>query len=310
MIKKIIVLTFCSMLSIASYAQQDVLLSQYMFNNLLVNPAYAGSKRYASASLLYRNQWVKFEGAPKTFVATIHGPTRTRKVGLGLELAADKIGVTSRYDVYANYAYHMQLNEKLKLGLGLRGGISYFNAKLSELIVWDKPDALFDPSSVSNILPNFGAGAYLYGNKFYMGLSVPELLSYDPSRPASFDIKNNIVPKQVRHYFFTMGGAIELNPDFVLRPAMLIKYSQNTPVEFDFNLNLLIKKVLWIGGAYRTGDAAVGMIELQATRQLRIGYAYDFTTSQLKNYSNGSHEIMIGYDFGYDIMKIKTPRYF
>ncbi len=310
MIKKIIILVACSLLSLASYAQQDVLLSQYMFNNLLVNPGYAGSKRYASASLLYRNQWVKFDGAPKTFVATIHGPTRTRKVGLGLEIAADKIGVTNRYDIYANYAYHMELNKKLKLGVGLRGGISYFNAKLSDLIVWDKPDALFSPATQSNILPNFGAGAYLYGNKFYIGLSAPELLSYDPSRPLSFDIQNNIIPKQVRHYFYTMGGAIEINPDFVLRPAMLVKYSQNTAIEFDFNLNFLIKKVLWIGGAYRTGDAAVGMLELQATKQLRIGYAYDFTTSLLKNYSNGSHELMIGYDFGYDILKVKTPRYF
>ena len=107
-----------------------------------------------------------------------------------------------------------------------------------------------------------------------------------------------------------MGGAIEVSPDFVLRPALLIKYSQNTPVEADFNLNFCIKKILWIGGAYRTGDAAVAMVELQTTKKLRIGYAYDFTTSLLKDYSNGSHELMIGYDFGYDIMKIKTPRYF
>ncbi len=310
MIKGIIVLAFCSLLSVAAYAQQDVLVSQYMFNNLLVNPGYAGSKRFASATLLYRNQWVKFDGAPNTFVATLHGPTRKRKVGLGLELAADKIGVTSRYDIYANYAYHIALSKKLKLGLGLRGGISYFNAKLSDLTVWDSPDVLFAPASQSNILPNFGAGAYMYSEKFYMGLSVPELLSYDATRPISLNPGNGLVPKQVRHYFFTMGGAIEVSPDFVLRPALLIKYSQNTPVEFDFNLNFCIKKILWIGGAYRTGDAAVAMIELQATKKLRIGYAYDFTTSLLKDYSNGSHELMIGYDFGFDIMKIKTPRYF
>ncbi len=310
MIKKICLGVFATMLSVAAYAQQDVLLSQYMFNNLLVNPGYAGSKRYASASLLYRNQWVKFDGAPNTFVATLHGPTRTRKVGLGLTLASDKIGVTSRYDVYGSYAYHIALNQKMKFAIGMRGGFSYYNAKLSQLTVWDKPDPLFDPPTQTNILPNFGAGAYLYSEKFYAGLSVPELLSYDPTRPLSFNIANNIVPHQVRHYFFTVGGAIEVSPDFVLRPAALIKYTQNAPVEFDFNMNFLIKKILWIGGAYRTGDAAVGMIELQATKQLRIGYAYDFTTSELKNYSNGSHEIMIGYDFGYDIQRIKTPRYF
>ena len=298
------------MLGFASYAQQDVLVSQYMFNTLLINPAYAGSKDYASASLLYRNQWVKFEGAPKTFVGTFHSPTRKRKVGLGLEFAADKIGVTNRYDIYGNYAYHMKMNDKLKLSLGLRGGISYFNAKLSELTVWDSNDLLFTPPSQSNILPNFGAGVYLYSKKFYLGLSVPELLSYDATRPVSLDIQNNIVPHQVRHYFATVGGAIEVSPDFVLRPALLVKYSQNTPVETDFNLNFCIKKILWIGGAYRTGDAAVAMVEIQATKKLRLGYAYDFTTSELKNYSNGSHEIMLGYDFGYDIMKIKTPRYF
>ena len=310
MIKRFFVLTFCSALSFSSYAQQDILLSQYMFNNLLVNPAYAGSKRYASSTLLYRNQWMKFDGAPKTFVATLHGPTINRKVGVGLVMAADNIGVTSRYDVYANYAYHIPLNAKFKLAIGLRGGFSYYNAKLSELIVWDNQDKVFTAATQSTLLPNCGAGAYLYHDKFYAGFSVPEIISYDPSRPLSFKSSSENIIHQVRHYFYTMGGAIEINKNFVLRPAMLIKYSLNTPIEFDFNLNLLLKNILWIGGAYRTGDAAICMAEIQLTKKLRIGYAYDFTTSQLKNYSEGSHELMIGYDFGYEILKIKTPRYF
>lgn len=308
--KKILMVLSLGLTSLTVTAQQEPLVSQYMFNHLLVNPAYAGSKDYAMASVLYRTQWVNLEGAPKTFVASLHGPLVNRKVGLGLSIDADKIGVTNRYDINGNYAYHIKLNEKFKIGLGIKGGITYYSAELSKLKIWDADDKVFPKTTQTSIIPVFGAGAYLYSDKFYAGLSVPELSTTDPNRPLTFNKKVDDVVNQVRHYYFATGGAIELSQDLALRPSALVKYTWNAPVEADLNLNVVIKQVLWIGGAYRTGDAFIGMIEVQPTKKLRIGYAYDFTTSELKNYSDGSHEIMIGYDFGYDIMKMKTPRYF
>ena len=296
--------------SVAGYCQQDILVSQYMFNHLLLNPAYAGSKDYMMATLLYRKQWVDFKGAPTTQVATLHGPVGLTNFGWGASISHDKIGVTDRTDAYLNAAYHLPVGPKMKLSLGLRAGGGYYSYKNSDLIYWDSNDPLFAGDKTSKFIPNIGAGAYLYTDKFYVGLSVPNVISYDTTKVLSLDMSGNVVPNQVRHYFATAGVALEVNPDVVIKPSVLVKYVQNAPIEADFNVNVLFAQVLWVGGSYRTGDSFVALLELQLTKKFRLGYSYDFTTTDVKNYSAGSHEIMIGYDFGYDIMKVKTPRYF
>ncbi len=296
--------------SVAGYCQQDILVSQYMFNHLLLNPAYAGSKDYMMATLLYRKQWVDFKGAPTTQVATLHGPVGLTNFGWGASISHDKIGVTDRTDAYLNAAYHLPVGPKMKLSLGLRAGGGYYSYKNSDLIYWDSNDPLFAGDKTSKFIPNIGAGAYLYTDKFYAGVSVPNVISYDTTKVLSLDMSGNVVPNQVRHYFATAGVALEVNPDVVIKPSVLVKYVQNAPVEADFNVNVLFAQVLWVGGSYRTGDSFVALLELQLTKKFRLGYSYDFTTTDVKNYSAGSHEIMIGYDFGYDIMKVKTPRYF
>jgi len=294
-----------------AYGQQDVLVSQYMFNPLLLNPAYSGSKDYMMATLLYRKQWVDFKGAPESQVASLHGPLGLTNFGWGGIVSHDKIGVTNRTDVYANAAYHLPVGKKVKLGVGLRAGGGFFSYKNSDLVYWDPDDPAFSGDKVSRFLPNIGAGALLYSDKFYLGLSVPNVIAYDSSKSLSVDVRSGkVVPHEVRHYYATVGAAFELNPDVVMRPSVLVKYVDNAPVEADFNLNFLLMQTLWLGGSYRTGDSFVALIELQLTRQWRLGYAYDFTFTDVKSYSSGSHEIMLGYDFGYDIMKMKTPRYF
>ena len=309
--KKALIIAGFILASGLAQAQQDVLLSQYMFNHLLINPAYSGSKDYMMATLLYRNQWVKWDNAPTTQVASLHGPLGITNLGWGALISHDHEGVTDRTDFYANAAYHLKVGERLKLGMGLRFGASYWVRKNSDLIYWDANDPKFAGDETSHILPNVGAGLYLYSNRFYAGVSAPEVLSYDPDKSLtvnSDDLKE--IPRQVRHYFMTTGVALPVHPDVVLRPSILAKYTPNAPVEFDFNLNVLLANILWIGGSYRTEDAAVAMVEIQLSRKLRLGYAYDFTLTDIKDYSTGSHEIMLSYDFGYDIMKIKTPRYF
>jgi type IX secretion system PorP/SprF family membrane protein len=297
-------LTLCSFLA---EAQQDVLLSQYMFNPLVLNPGYAGSHDYMMATAVYRKQWTGFDGSPETEAVTFHGPLKNKHFGLGFTLTNDHIGVTQRTDANAVFAYHMQLNQKFRLGLGLQGGISSYNYKTPS-VVWDGADPLYT-APPNKTLPNFGWGAYLYSRNFYLGLSVPHLLDYD-STAALNSASAKIEPRETRHYYVTTGYAFDGNPDLVVKPSILMKYVANAPVEFDFNVNVMFVNTFWVGASYRTNDAIVGILEFQLSKKLRVGYSYDFTTSDLNKYSNGSHEVMLEYDFGYDIMKMKTPRYF
>ncbi len=304
--KRLFILITVSLCSLLAEAQQDVLISQYMFNPLLINPAYAGSKDYIMATALYRKQWTGFEGAPETEVATIHGPLKNKNFGLGLTILHDQIAVTNRTDVFAEFAYHMDLNSKWRLGLGLQGGFSAYKFTTPSK-VWNTDDPLYQtpPSSLN---PNFGLGAFLRTSNFYVGLSAPSLLDYDSTK--SLNISSTNTFQSTRHYFLTTGYAFDGNPDLVIKPSILAKYVPDAPVEFDFNVNVLFVQTFWLGASYRTNDAIVGIVEFQISKKLRIGYSYDFTTSDISKYSDGSHEVMIGYDFGYDIMKMKTPRYF
>jgi type IX secretion system PorP/SprF family membrane protein len=307
--KRIIFIAMLACFTWNASAQQDILLSQYMFNHMLVNPAYAGSKDYMMATLLYRKQWVGFDGAPETQVASIHGPIGLSRLGWGVTLAHDKIGITDRSDAHLNLSYQLPVSSKLKLGMGLKFGAAYFVSKFSDLKYWDANDPIYQNGRETNLLPNLGAGMMLYSDRFYAGVSIPSVISYDSTRALSVDVANR-VPNQVSHLFATVGYAFPISPDVVMKPSVLCKYTKNAPAEFDFNLNFLFAEKLWVGGSYRTGDAFVGIIEFQLNKNWRLGYSYDFTTSDVRSYSSGSHEIMLGYDFGFDITKIKTPRYF
>ena len=316
--KRVIASTaFFLLLAASGFAQQEPLISHYMFNHLLVNPAYAGSKDYAMASALFRKQWVNLEGAPTTILGSIHGPVfKSRKVGLGLSLSNDKIGVTNTTDVYAHYAYHIPFNETLKLGIGVNAGISHTNAELTKirLTEMNSVDKVFvDDKAVTT--PNFGAGLFLHSERFYAGISVPRALSYDSTR--SIAVSGSDGPAFVRHLWATAGVAFVVSEDLVIRPSLMLRHTKNAPLQADINTNVLIKQLLWLGATFRTGDedagmpeAVVALVELQLTRQLRLGYSYDFTMSPLSDHSSGSHEISLGFDFGRDIQRIKSPRYF
>jgi len=288
-------------------AQQESLLSQYMFNGLVLNPAYAGSKDYASITAMFRKQWTGFPGSPVTQSASIHGPLKSKKVGLGLLISNDHVGVTAQTDVYGSYAFHIPM-PNAKLALGIQGGFSYVKSKLSDLTVWDSNDQVFELNTQTNLLPNFGAGIYYYREKFYAGISVPHLLNYDPERTLGIEVKDAF--RQTRHYYLTAGGVVNLSRDIKFKPSALLKYVQGAPFQYDLNANFLLNDILWVGATYRSNDAIVAMIEYQINKKLRLGYSYDITLTRLSNYESGTHEIMLGYDFGYNILKMKNPRYF
>ncbi len=296
----------CS-LKLAS-AQQGPLLSHYMFNGLLLNPAYAGSKEYVSSTLLYRKQWAGIEGAPITNSGSVHGLLKKKKLGLGAIFQQDKIGVTKQTDMYAMLAYHLDLGMG-KLSVGLQGGVSNFSSEVVKLTYWDPGDKVFEYNTFSSLLPNAGLGAYYYRELFYAGVSAPFLISYDPNDKGA--IRPEIpVHQMVRRYYATIGGVIETETEIKFKPSMLLRYENGSKLQYDLNMNVLINDIFWIGASYRSDESIVALFEYQINRKFRVGYSYDYTLGILGSYSSGSHELMIGYDFGFPVTKMKSPRYF
>jgi type IX secretion system PorP/SprF family membrane protein len=296
------------MMSSKILAQQDVMVSQYMFNGLLLNPAYAGSQKYITSTLMYRNQWVGLKGAPSTTVLAVDGPIKTKNMGLGLILVNDQIGATTQTDVYANYAYQINIKNG-KLALGIKAGVSRYLFDSGKLTYWDASDKVYDGGTKqAQWLPKFGVGAYYFTRNWYAGISVPTVWAYDRNYNAGININKSTMIN--RHYMLTGGYVFTINKDVKLKPSILLKYLPGAPLQVDFNTNLLYKDHYWIGASYRTGDAVSILLQYQTNYQFRLGYSYDFTVSNVRKYSNGSHEFMIGYDFGKEVAKFKNPRYF
>ena len=289
-------------------AQHSPITSQYLFNGLLINPAYAGSRDALSTTLTYRQQWVGFTGAPKTTLATIHTPLDKKKIALGLTFFDDRIGVTRETGVFTNYAYRIPVGNKAKLSFGLGVGISFLQADWSEVQTTNIGDQEFITDESTQARPNFSAGIYYYAReKFFAGLSVPFLLSH--SYNDAVDIWQ--IDSDIRSYepMFTTGYLHKINRDFKMKPSILVRYDNNSLIQADFNLNLIIKDKVWAGVSYRTKDAFIGMFEVMATDQIRFGYSYDLSISELAPFERGSHEIMLQYEFGYRILT-HNPRYF
>ena len=284
------------------------MVSQYMFNGLFLNPAYAGSHGYVSSSLLHRAQWMQVEGAPRTSMLAMDAPLMNGSMGLGFSLVHDQIGVSRDLDLSAHYAYHLRISDDSKLALGLRAGLSIYSANLNELTYWDANDQVFQNNISNQLVGKFGFGLYWYNATSYVGLSVPTIYAADGN--ITMDVAGPLDHYYTQHYYLHAGKVFPLSEVFDIKPSIMVKYQPQAPLQGDVNCNLLYKERVWFGVGYRTGDAMVGMVEYQINPQLRIGYAYDMTTSRLRNYTSGSHEVMLGLDLGRELVRIKTPRYF
>lgn len=308
--KKTILIGAVLLFAVKAHSQQEILISQYMFNGLFINPAYAGSHSFAEATALHRSQWTGFDGAPSTQTFGIEGPIANEQMGLGLTVINDRIGDTRQTEVFANWSYHLFLdpNGKTKLSFGIRAGFSDYTASLTETNVFDNGDPIFNQNLGNQFVPKFGAGAYLYQKLWYVGLSVPTIFAADNN--VRFNISDVSDRYFQPHTYLTAGYAFETNADIVIKPSFLLRYLANTPVQADINCNFLFKNTFWLGVSYRTGDAFIGLVEFNVLQDFRIGYAYDFTTTEIRRYSGGSHEVMLSYQFGKDPIKTKSPRYF
>jgi type IX secretion system PorP/SprF family membrane protein len=270
-------------------AQEKSVFTQYMFNPLAINPAYTGSQNVLNATALYRQQWVGVEGAPNTQTFSIHSATKKKKIGIGLFVMRDAIGVHSDLHFYGTYAYKIKLTRKSILSMGLQAGFNNLNSNYNELNLRNPNDPVFFADN--KFSPNVGAGLYYYrANRAYIGFSVPYIIK---SSVLPKDI--NSLGKQARYYFLTAGYVIDLSKDLKLKPSTLIRMEEGAPLGMDLNANLIIKEIVFLGASYRSGDATSVLAQLQLTPRWQLGYSYDFTVSGLNRFSKGSHEIMLNY---------------
>jgi type IX secretion system PorP/SprF family membrane protein len=292
--------------SLQSNAQFEPQFTQYMFNEMFINPAYAGSRDHVALTALYRNQWVGIDGAPKTQTFSAHAPLRNEKIGIGLNIMNEEIGVTHDLSAFANYAYRVPVSAGF-LSMGLSAGIINHQERLLEVKTQDQFDNSFMGTPRLTV-PNAGFGVYYNSRTLYMGLSIPRLLQN--SVDATTGKGKNNVQMDYWHYYL-MGGYVFPVSDFVkLKPTFLMKAVTGAPLEADLGVHALFNELIWIGGSFRTGDSWSAITSIQLNKQLRLGYSFDNTITELKQYNSGSHEITLGYDFSFNKKKIVTPRYF
>ena len=280
------------MSALVATAQQRAIQSLYMFDPLLVNPAYAGNQVLLSTTAIYRNQWVNLEGAPKTLTTTIHSGFKKSRVGLGILISKESIGIHDDTGLYGIYSYKLpiSLRRKSQLSFGIQGGFNSLTTDYNKLTL----KSLADPnlSGVDKKFnPNVGVGVFYRENNFYGGISVPYLLE---NKIVSLSDVGSLAT-QKRYYYVFAGFSARLSNNIKIIPSTLVRIQEQAPVSFDINSTFVFYDIIGLGCSYRFQDAVVGLFELQINENFHVGYAYDFTTSQLSQFSNGSHELMINY---------------
>ncbi|RZM27906.1 MAG: type IX secretion system membrane protein PorP/SprF [Pedobacter sp.] len=307
-ITKLLLVSLLLLLGINANAQQDAMYTQYMFNTLAINPAYAGSRNVVSATALGRSQWTGIEGAPKTATFTIDAPILDKRFGIGLQVMTDKLGVTQTNSAALSFAYRIRLDEA-SLSFGVQGDVSQYRSNLSSVVLGSSSG--YDPAFANDVrktLGNFGTGVYYNTDRFFLGLSAQDLVPNALSDQGTTG--DRIAGKQALHVFLSSGYVFPVSEDLKLKPSFLVKYVHGAPIEGDINGTLWIKDVIGLGLQYRTSADVSALIEIQATPQFRIGYSYDRSTTRLQNFNSGSHEIMIRFEFGSERGRIISPRYF
>ncbi len=288
-------------------AQQEAQFTQFMFNKLGYNPAYAGSKEVLTFSSIYRNQWTGLDGAPQSLNAHMHTPFFNNKCGIGLSVLSDRIGMMNTRAIELSYAYRMPMPNNANLSFGLKGQMMHGQTAWDEAITLDSGDDHVPTIEQGQWSPNFGVGAYYSHPKFYVGLSAPELMKnvYYSDRQVSGTSRSSL-----QTYYLMAGYIAQINPKVAFKPAVLLKYNPNSPFDIDFNASFLFMDMFWVGATYRLGDSVDAVLQYQLSQQLKTGIAFDFTVSELNQYSSGTFEVMLEYQFNYDKAGRNHLRYF
>ncbi|WP_029272900.1 type IX secretion system membrane protein PorP/SprF [Flavobacterium sp. KJJ] len=301
--KLVLVLLFCSA---ASFAQQDAQFTQYMYNTININPAYAGSRGLMSVFGLYRTQWVGLDGAPETSSFSVNTPLNNSNLGLGVSLVNDKIGPTNENNISADLSYSIPTSANAQLSFGIKGSANIFKLDPTKLSQEDQGDPQFQDFE-NKFTPNVGAGIYWHSDKAYVGLSVPNFIQtnrYDDNDVAIF--------KEQINYYFIAGYVFNLDRYEMVKfkPALLAKMVDGSPLQVDASANFMFNEKFVLGVAYRWSASVSAMAGFQITDGLYLGYAYDRETTKLVNYSSGSHEIFLRFEFLNKYSRITSPRFF
>ncbi len=295
-------------LTMLADAQQVPITSQYLTNGLVINPAYTGTREALSANLSYRKQWARISGAPQFQTLSLHSPVNNEeKVSLGLMADYLTYGVTKDVGIYAFYAYSVRVGRG-KLSMGLKGGLDLSNTNYNNLRFPDGNPA--DPLLTGDMrytLPNMGVGFYYYTDSWFAGLSVPSILTYKRDETDEFRVSPDYTMFRT---YFTAGTLLRVADVFKIKPSVLVRYSMHEPLEVDLNTNFIFADILWVGASYRIAEkAAVALLDLQVTPQLKLGYSYDYQLGHLNDYTSGTHEVSLRYEFSFAV-SATSPRYF
>lgn len=289
--------------AVVSFAQQDAQYTQYMYNTINVNPAYAGSRGALSIFGLHRAQWIGMDGAPVTNSFSVNTPINESKIGVGLSVVNDKIGPTVSNNISADISYTIQTSETWKLSFGIKASANMLDLNVSDLNPADQNDPQFQ--NYQKFTPNVGAGIYLHSDKAYVGLSIPNMIQTN-----NYNDEEVAIYKELMSYYLIAGYVFDINYNLKFKPALMTKLTSGAPLQIDLSANFMYNDKFVLGAAYRWDAAFSGMAGFQVYEGLFVGYAYDSDTTNLKNYNSGSHEIFLRFELFNHLNKIVSPRFF
>lgn len=298
-----IILVLCSLALDTGKAQETEVFSNYMFNELLINPAYTGRSKGLSVSAMLRQNWIGVKGAPSSQVISIHSPLKFKKVSLGLLISNDAIGANYQKKAQVSYAYNIYLAENI-ISLGLQGAILNYSERFSELDGLDNNDPTFVNKDINNTKYDFGYGACFYSSNFYAGISIPYMISGNERQSTS-----SISSLMLNTVFINSGICFEITSNFKIEPNVLLKLIKGTPVDVDVNTNIGFYNHFWTGISYRSFSTLEFLAGCKLTRNLKLGYAYGYTRKITSNLFSGSHEIMLNYSLNPANIKYTSPRH-
>ena len=293
-----------------AFGQQDPMYTQYFFNTQTVNPAYAGSWESLGFMALARNQWTGWDGAPRTYTFSVQAPLRNEKVGLGLSIINDVVFKEKRFGLWGDYSYKVKFTHNTDLRMGLKGGFTNYSNNLLDYNVLDPNDPMFQEDLVNKFIPNFGAGLFLTNPSYYVGFAVPKLLHNEVEEAGDANPNNFMFRAEFRHFYLHGGFVFDMGQNLKFKPSYMVKALKGVPPQFDFSANFLIMEKVWLGAMVRTNDAVGFIGQLILNNNMRIGYAYDYSTTKLQNFHSGSHEIMVSYELRTLKELVVSPRYF
>jgi len=274
-------------------AQQLPQYTQYMLNEFAINPAVAGKEEFADVRSNNRYQWIGITDAPRTYILTAHGPLKAKNMGVGMHLFTDIVGPTRRVGLNFSYAYHIKLNKETKMSLGLSAGVLQWGIDGHKLILHDAGDDNLLVQYQTVYVPDFGAGILVHNKKFYVGIAVPQIYQ---SRINLYPGSDNS-SKLVTHFNVNAAYKFDIGDDFKVEPSFLLKYATPAPFKLDVGARVIYKEQIWLGGAYRHNDAYTALLGFMFKNYWMLGYSYDFSTTNIRKYSSGTHEIMLGLRF-------------